>query len=279
MFSATRCGVMVSKAGPWDLSSAKYAGKTVDVSARGSSVVAVAFSADGTKMYIKNITMSSVYQYTLSTAWDVSTATYASKAFNISQDTNVRDLAFSTDGTKMYLLGGNNYRIYQYALSTAWDISTASYTNYVSISAQESANSVAGLNISADGTKLVFMGSTGGERLYRYTLSTPWSITTATYVNNSPLIDTLDAAVRGVSISSDGLRCYLSGSSTDSFYQYSMSTAWDVSTLSYTGKIKSITTLLGTASVAPWGIAISPLGNAIYLADTNVDSIHQFSMG
>ena len=44
----------------------------------------VTFSSDGTKMYIMDNVNLVVYQYTLSTAWNVSTAVYASLSISIS---------------------------------------------------------------------------------------------------------------------------------------------------------------------------------------------------
>jgi hypothetical protein len=44
-----------------------------------------------------------------------------------SQDTSPYGLAFSSDGTKMYVTGNTNDTVYQYSLSTAWDVSTASF--------------------------------------------------------------------------------------------------------------------------------------------------------
>jgi hypothetical protein len=57
-----------------------------------------------------------VYQYTLSTGFDLSTASYDSVSFSVnSQDTSPYGMAFSTDGAKMYILGGSNKTVYQYS--------------------------------------------------------------------------------------------------------------------------------------------------------------------
>ena len=101
------------------------------------------FKSDGTKMYITGST-ASVYQYTLSPAWDVTTASYDSVSFSVSsQEAGTEALFFKSDGTKMYILGINSDAVFQYSLSTAWDLSTASYDSVsFSVSSQE-ANSTA----------------------------------------------------------------------------------------------------------------------------------------
>ena len=62
-------------------------------------------------------------------AYDLELASYDSKSFTVSSQTgNVPvEVIFKTDGTKMYVQSRDNNAIYQYSLSTAWDVSTASY--------------------------------------------------------------------------------------------------------------------------------------------------------
>ena len=80
-------------------------------------------------MFILGQKNDSVYEYTLSTAYDVTNdgATLAYTLDISAQDGNPRGLAFNSDGTKMFIVGtGNsNVEINIYGLVTAWDISTA----------------------------------------------------------------------------------------------------------------------------------------------------------
>ena len=39
-----------------------------------------------------------------------------------------RDITFNIDGTKMYVIGSSGDDVNEYSLSTAYDVSTASYT-------------------------------------------------------------------------------------------------------------------------------------------------------
>jgi DNA-binding beta-propeller fold protein YncE len=68
-------------------------------------------------MYILDYNSQTVYQYTLSTAWNVSTAVYASLSKSVSgQSSGPYGLAFSPDGTKMYVLDNNSETVYQYTM-------------------------------------------------------------------------------------------------------------------------------------------------------------------
>ena len=55
---------------------------------KADNPVGVAFSSDGTKMYIMDNSNLAVYQYTLSTAWNVSTASYASLSISVSSQSS-----------------------------------------------------------------------------------------------------------------------------------------------------------------------------------------------
>ena len=102
---------------PWDIFGGYYSGKSLSVAAQDASPAGLAFSSDGTKVYVLGFEKVRVSQYTLSTAWDISTGSYASKSLSVStQDETSQDLAFSPDGTKVYVLGDSNNRIYQYEL-------------------------------------------------------------------------------------------------------------------------------------------------------------------
>ena len=69
-----------------------------------------------------------VLEYTLATAYDVSSATYAGNAerYNVgSQEASARSIAFNNDGTKMFITGSASDIIHEYTLSTAYDVSTS----------------------------------------------------------------------------------------------------------------------------------------------------------
>jgi len=104
-----------------------------------SSCKMCTFSSDGTKAYVSDSFNKAVYQYTLSTAWDISSGSYASKSLSVStEDSSPRGLTFSADGTAAYIVGGTNDTIFQYTLSTAWDVSSGSYTSKsLSVTSQE----------------------------------------------------------------------------------------------------------------------------------------------
>ena len=89
----------------------------------GSSVYPYSLSLnnDGTKLFV--LTTTTVREYALTTGFDVTTASLTATASLNSQDTSMRGLTFNNDGTKMFTVGDTGNSVYEYALSTAFDIS------------------------------------------------------------------------------------------------------------------------------------------------------------
>jgi len=101
---------------PWNVGTATYDTVSVSVSSQDSSPYGVAFNSDGSKMYILGYTNKTVFQYTLSTPWNVSTATYDTSKSISSQESTPYAVAFNSDGSKMYIVGSGNKTVYQYTV-------------------------------------------------------------------------------------------------------------------------------------------------------------------
>ena len=142
--------------------------QTFDVSAQDESPRGVSFNSTGTKMYVIGSANDSVYEYDLTTAWNISTADYSQTLDVSAQDTDPRGLAFNSAGTKMYVAGSSNDSVYEYDLTTAGDISTAGYSQTLDISAQDT--SPEGVAFNSTGTKMYVIGNENNS-VYEYDLS------------------------------------------------------------------------------------------------------------
>jgi DNA-binding beta-propeller fold protein YncE len=208
---------------PWDVSTASYASLSVSISGQTTYPCGVEFSPDGTKMYIVNWDNKVIYQYTLSTAWNVSTASYASLSKSVNGQCNSPcGAAFSSDGTKMYILDYNNRVVYQYTLSTPWNVSTASYAS-LSKSISGQTTGPFGVEFSPDGTKMYILSySYGNNNVYQYTLSTAWNVSTASYASLSVSVTAQNPNPTGITFSPDGTKMYILDASSLCVYQYTM---------------------------------------------------------
>jgi hypothetical protein len=137
-------------------------------------------------MYITGNASDGVYQYTLSTAWNVSTATFLQTLSVSGQELNPQDLSFTNDGTRMFLLGSSGDDVNVYNLTTPWDISTATSVGAFSVAGQETGP--AGLFIKPDGTKMYVVG-TVNDTVFQYSVpSVEIQLTGTTAINGSATV-------------------------------------------------------------------------------------------
>jgi sugar lactone lactonase YvrE len=200
----------------------------ISVSVNDLNSSGVEFSTSGRKMYVVGTNNDQVWQYNLSTAFDLNTANYSGKNFLVANTANKTsshgdntpvDIRFKPDGSRMYIIGNTRQIIEQYDLSTAWDLSTAYISldkfliqnndtlvaedgsplgdyNYTTSAFQASVidSSVTGLAFKPDGTRMFVVGSTF-DNVVECRLSTPWDIKTAEAYYNNILLENSDVLV------------------------------------------------------------------------------------
>jgi DNA-binding beta-propeller fold protein YncE len=145
------------------------------VSSQASSPQGLAFKPDGTKMYVANYN-TGVYEYNLSTGFDLSTASYNQfGAKDSGQTSQISSISFSPNGDKAWIVDYGNDDIDEYDLSTAWDISTLSYSRSFSVASQATLPTF--VIFKTDGSKMYVMDSIT-DTVYQYTTG---STATATF--------------------------------------------------------------------------------------------------
>lgn len=235
----------------YDLSTASYTGDSFSVNSQDSLPTGLAFSPDGLKMFVCGTTTDAVYEYALTSAYDITTASFTQSFSALSQDNRIQDVAFNDDGTKMFLIGDDNNSIFEYGLSTGFDLSTASYSG-TSFSVASQETGPWGLQFNTDGTKMFVLGL-ATDAVYEYHLSTGFDLSTASYSGTSFSISAQDLTPTALGFSSDGTKMYVGGQSSDAFFEYDLSTGFDLSTASYSGTSLSVTAI----DTAPSGIVFA----------------------
>ena len=126
------------------------------------------FNTNGTKMFVLGSSTDTIYQYSLSTGFDVSTASYDSVSLSVtSQDANPAGLTFNSDGTKMFMSGSATDAVHQYSLSTAFDLSTATYDS-ISFSVASQDTQPSKITFGNSGAKLFVLGAIN-DSVFQYT--------------------------------------------------------------------------------------------------------------
>jgi len=256
----------------WDITSASYL-QNFSVSAQEASPTDVFFKPDGTKMYVIGYSGDDVNEYDLSTAWDVTSASYLQNFSVSAQDTNPNGIFFKPDGTKMYILGSTGDDVNEYDLSTAWDVTSASYLQNFSVSAQETAPQ--GIFFKPDGTKMYIIGYSGND-VNEYDLSTAWNVSTASYLQNFS-VSAQETTPSGIFFKPDGTKMYIIGYSGDAVYSYTLSTAWDLSTASFDYPTEGYFSVSAQES-APTGIFFKPDGTKMYVLGADGDDVNEYDL-
>jgi len=238
------------------------------IASQQTSIMGFCFSPSGDKMYVVGTSSDSVSSYTLSTAFDVSTSSFVNSFSVAAQDTAPHDVVLSTDGTKMFVLGSTGKDVNEYSLTTAFDVSTASFTDSFSISGQEATPYALAFN--PDGTKMFVLGYSGDD-VNEYSLSTGFDVSTASYSQNF-YVGTQSTIVTGLGFSIDGTHMYVVGNDNREVYEYTLTTGFDVSTASYVNLFGI--NIGGTAKVR-----VNNDGTKMYILNYSDNLIREYAMG
>ena len=204
----------------WDVSTATYS-TSDDISAQSTSAEGVTFKPDGTAMFVVDRDNDTVYQYTLSTAWAVNTASYASKSFSVaSRETQPTGVRFSSDGTKMFIIGYTGDDINEFTLSTAWDVSTASYDSVFSVASETTTPT--GFDFNSDGTFMVVCSNDTTPTVYSYALSTAFDISTASLIDSFDVSSVVNSGdFQDIALGDSDSKFYVMDNNDDEINQYS----------------------------------------------------------
>ena len=255
-----------------DISNSVYANKLFSVSGEETIPTGLAFNSDESKVWIIGVSSDTIHQYTLSTPGDISTASYDNKSFSVrSQEPNPRSLSFNNNQSKMWVVGTTNDKIHQYTLSTPGDISTASYDSKSFSVSSEEGNPI-DLAFNSNQSKVWVVGTTN-DKIHQYTLSTPGDISTASYDSKSFSVSSEETIPTGLAFNSNQSKVWVVGISSDTIYQYTLSTPGDISTASYDNKSFSVR----SQEPNPQGLAFNSDQSKVWVVGNTNNTIYQYS--
>ena len=183
----------------------------IDVSSQNNFVEDIYFTKDGLRLFMLgsfSTTDHAVHSYTLTSAWDLNTATYDSITININGTAGggASGLHLNNTGTRMYIASNSTDKVHEYTLSTAYDVSTATERTTLDISSQT--GSASGIRFNQAGTQMFVTDGAAGASIYQYDLSAPFDIDTATFIDS--YTETASSlAGKGLAVSQDGEHMHL----------------------------------------------------------------------
>jgi glutamine cyclotransferase len=253
----------------FDITTAIYE-QSFSVADQETTPMDVVFNNDGTKLFVVGYDENIVFEYSLSIAFDISTAFFVDSFSVSAQDIFPTGLAFSTDGTKMFVVGNENDKVYEYDLSTGFDVSSAVYSQDFSVSAQDTVPT--GIAFNNDGSKMFIVGFTGDD-VNEYDLSTGFDISSAVYSQNFS-VAAQETAPSGMAFNNNGTKMFITGATGDAVYEYKLETGFDVSTAYFVDSFS-----VASQDTAPTGIAFNNDGSKMYIVGNDNNSVYQYAIG
>ena len=259
-----------------------------DVSTRDTTPRGLAFNNDGTKMFVVGDTGNDINSYTLSTGFDLSTATFNDingdgSGFDISgQEATPQYIKFNNDGTKMFVSGNSGDDINVYTLSTGFDLSTATFNDIngdgsgFDVSDQDEATR--GIAFNNDGTIMYYIGNTDND-IYVYTLSTGFDLSTATFndINGDGSgfdISGQETVPRGLTFNNDGTKMFVVGDNGNDINEYTLSVGFDLtSTVTHVGEFD-----ISDQETNPQGIAFNTTGTKMFIVGNIGNDINEYTL-
>jgi len=198
------------------------------------------------------------------------TATFVD-SFDVSGEENdVRGFAFSTDGTKMFVVGFSGDDVNEYTC-TAFDVSTCVFVDSFDVSGQDT--NPLDVAFSSDGTTMIVLGLDGGD-VNEYTLGTGFDVSTAAFVD-SFIISGQEATPTGLEFSTDGTTMFIVGSAVPADVdEYTLGTGFDVSTAAFVDSFD-----VSGDDTLPTGLTFSADGTIMFVIGDANDLVIHYDLG
>jgi hypothetical protein len=222
------------------------------------------------------------YQWDLTTAYDVSTNTNPTQV-TIPIGTGYGfGWRWNGDGTKVTYISFSNRTFYGFNVATAYDVSTiTSGFGGPGISSQD--NDPMDFIFDDDGDQLLVLGKSN-DKVYRYTLSTPYDVNTLTFQNSYSIGNNVMGNSNSIDIAKDGKTILIgegaaNASNTHRMFEYTLATAWDFDSFpsqsQYTDRSSFISNI-GGHSFNFAGVRFSPNGEKLIISgNSNSSSVYE----
>ena len=198
----------------------------LDTTTQNNTPTGIYFSNDGSKVFVLGSrgagdNRDSIAQYSLSTAYDVSTASGSIETLIVDGGigsvigftaNDPFGLTFNDNGSKVYIADGGDHRIYEITLGSNFDLtSSATHTGTLATNVTNGSGTPCGLTFNNDGSKL-FLAGFAQQRIIYWPLSTNYDIDTEGtlgFFDLTPYKSGSNFKPRDVDFNSDGTRMYV----------------------------------------------------------------------
>ncbi len=244
-----------------------YSDASFYVGTQDTRPTGVAFSTDGSKMFVSGNANKNVFEYALSVPFNVTSSIFVDSVSVGSLSASIEDVTFSTNGTKMFISNPSSNIIYGYTLSVPFNVTSSTLTESPSIS---NLGSLSGISFSTNGTKMFTIVPSAIIR--EYALSVPFNVTSSIFVN-SISVSSQDTFPQGIAFSTSGSKMFVLGNANDKVFEYSLSTPFVVNSSTFTDSFN-----VGSQDDIPKGIAFSTNGTKMFIAGSRNDAVYEYTL-
>jgi autotransporter-associated beta strand protein len=243
---------------------------TFSVASKETGPTGLTFNNDGTKMYVVGYTGDAVHEYSLSTGFDISSASFT-RSFDISSQENfARSIVFNNDGSKMFVTGIEGDDVNEYTLSTPFNVATASFVD--SFSVFSVFNNPEGLTFNDDGTKMYVARS---FTVAEFSLSSAFDVSTASHAQTDTLSG-MTGGITDIEFNNDGSKLFISVNGDDAIGEYSLSTNYDISTASFIDSYSTADT--GDDQPTPADFSFNSDGTKMFVLDNRMKRVGEYTL-
>ena len=250
--------------------------KTYDYSGDGTSRLREgSFKPDGTKLIAINQSNDKIFEYSMSTAWAISTLSKVREVDISSIEGNPQAMHVSYDGNKIYFSGFIGDTIRQYTIDN-WSLST--FTSDGKTYQPVGSNNFIAFTMNKAVDRLFMVNANIlplGQVFSQFNFSTPGDISTGSDPSKSFDFSATPCEGPGPAwLSDNGKEYVVSGLTPDNLYQFEFVTAGDISTLIDKGKVFDYSTDTGETHIS--GCFVTPDYSKIILIGGTTTFIYQF---
>lgn len=180
----------------------------------------------------------------------VTSAYEAGNDLTIAQ-TGVRFIDVKNAGTHLFIYHIQNavMKMERFDLSTPYDLSTAAFVTGQRYNVEGPLGGIyiGGMSVSNDGLHFFINGQDGAKRVFSFTMSVAWDLTTTSYDGAATAFST-GAQLSGISINDDGTRLTAIDNTNDVYNTYLLSSPYNPSTMALAGDEYSLPFVGGATS-------------------------------
>jgi putative lipase involved disintegration of autophagic bodies len=171
---------------PFNSSSCTYASKSLNGNSEDTNMNEFDFNDDGTKIFMLGNAADTVFQYTCTGAYDLSTCSYASISVSVTATaSNPFGMTLNDDGSFLYVADRAGNDINQFKCTTPYTISSCSALGVtLSTLAETGAGLGFGIEWNGNGSS-IFQVASGSDDLFQYDCTINYNLSSCSYSGRS----------------------------------------------------------------------------------------------